>query len=81
MTCPDIDRIIDHATGTSPDPGVAAHFVVCGECLATFGMIRLIREAAIEFAAESEDGWELLDEQPREWMLWMMGDWLSFPEA
>jgi hypothetical protein len=34
MTCPDIDRIIDHATGISPDPGVAAHFVVCGECLA-----------------------------------------------
>ena len=81
MDCPDIDQIIDQARATTLDPWFAAHLVLCGECLADLWILRFLLELYADPVDEPEDPWEALDAQPREWMLWMMGDWPSFPEA
>ncbi len=43
MTCADLDCLKDHATGITPAAEVEAHPILCGECLADFAMIRLLR--------------------------------------
>ena len=69
MRCADLDRLIDHATGITPDAEVEAHLILCGECLGDFAMIRLIRAAFLPKengfwdAAESDRGMRILHER------------------